>query len=187
MTLNELLLRVADSFHQEKVPVLLIGGLAVSSWIEPRATQDMDVIVKVKRRDAARLKRALLATGARITSLELRILLERRFVRFPMGGPTLDVRLENSTHDRDAFRRAKALTYEGRKLLVATPEDLVLYKLIAWRPVDQRDILSFLEQRKDLNRRYISSRLSGIEEETSAPMQKRWREIQGGDAPRTSP
>lgn len=127
VTLDELIRHVAEALDRERVPFFLIGGLAVSTWVEPRATKDMDIVLKVRRKDATRVKKALVAAGTHATSLELRILMEKRFVRFKTGGPLLDVRVCVSPHDLKAYERAVAIDYESQKIKVATAEDLVLY------------------------------------------------------------
>lgn len=177
MTLDDLLVRVIDAFQVEQVPFMVIGGLAVVSWVEPRATKDMDVVVRIRRVDGRRLKRALSAAGTRATQVELRILLDKRFVRFKTGGPILDVRLCRTAHDISAFDRAEEVETFDRKFRVATPEDLVLYKLAAWRPLDQRDILVILRDIPDLDTAYLDAWLDRVAEDTGQPIRARWEGI----------
>ncbi|MBI2930598.1 MAG: hypothetical protein HYY16_03015 [Planctomycetes bacterium] len=53
MTLDELIKRVTDALSEHRIPFFLIGGLAISTWVEPRATKDMDIVINVRRRIAS--------------------------------------------------------------------------------------------------------------------------------------
>ena len=177
MTLEELLLRAAREFERNRVPFFLLGGLAVSTWVEPRATADVDLAVCVRRRESARLRTALIGAGARPTNLEMRKLFEKRFQRFRVGAHSLDVRVASSEHDRAAWARSRPVEVGGREIRVASPEDLLLYKLAAWRPHDRVDAHVLLTQRGDLDRAYVERWLDPIAAETAAPMRERWREL----------
>jgi len=66
---------------------------------------------------------------------------------------------------------------EGFELWVASPEDIVLYKLQTWRTQDQADIENLLTNVKAIDRRYIANRLAAIEEKTGHPVRERWELI----------
>ncbi len=176
MGINEVLLQVAESLEAARFRFMLIGGMAVATWIEPRLTRDVDIVVPARRRDAPRLKQALIAGGARPTALEMRLLFEKTFTRLPTGGPILDVHIARSSHDYAAIENARPLLLHGRKIPVASPEDLVLYKLQAWRPHDQVDIQEMMKQVKNVNIAYIDSWLDRISEDTGAAIRERWAE-----------
>ena len=76
-------------------------------------------------------------------------------------------------HDQEALARAKRAAFEGFDLWVASPEDIVLYKLQTWRTQDQVDIENLLANANALDRRYIGERLAAIEEETGHPGRER--------------
>jgi len=174
MELTDLLVQVADSCAANRIRFMLIGGMAVSTWIEPRLTQDMDIVVAVRRRDAPRLKKSLVEAGARVTALEMRLLFERRFIRSKTSGSFLDVMIQASAHDRAATANAEKVVFDGRSVAVASPEDLILYKLQAWRLIDQDDIAKLIRGVRDLNSAYIESWLDPIARDTGAPMRDRW-------------
>ena len=62
-------------------------------------------------------------------------------------------------------------------MTVATPEDIVLYKLQTWRTQDQADIENLLANVKRLDRRYIAEHLATLEDGTGHPVRERWRAI----------
>lgn len=177
MTLAELFDRVIDAFARERVDFMLIGGMAVAFWVRPRTTQDCDIVVRIAKKDQGRLKAALVASGSRVTALEMRLLFERKWIRTKTSGPMLDVHRCLSAHDKAAFDNAETVEANGRRIRVASPEDLVLYKLQAWRPQDRLAIEEILEQVKNLDRAYIESWFDRIRVATNAPMRARWAEI----------
>lgn len=143
-------------------------------------TDDIDIVVMARRKDAPRLKPALIAIGARVTALEMRLLFERRFVLLKIDGARLDVHVASSPHDRSAFEHAAVVDFGGMKVKVASAEDLVLYKLKAWRPLDQVDIRSLVDQVPNLSMAYIASWLDRTSDEVGADIRARWAEIRKG-------
>lgn len=174
MELTDLLVQVADTCAANRIRFILIGGMAVSTWMEPRLTKDMDIVVSVRRRDAPRLKKALVEAGTRVTALEMRLLYERRFIRCKTAGHYLDVKIRSSAHDHAADANARTTYWQGRAILVATPEDLILYKLQAWRLIDQDDVAKLIKGVRTLNVTYIESWLDPIARDTGSPMRLRW-------------
>lgn len=168
---------MAAVFDERRLPFLVIGGMAVSVWVRPRLTDDVDIVVMARRRDAPRLKPALVAVGAKVTALEMRLLFDKRFVRLKIDKVKLDVHIGTSALDFAAFRNAAVADFGGRNVRVATGEDLVLYKLIAWRLQDQADIVSIMQQVRDLRRTYIESWLDRLGREIGADLHERWESV----------
>ena len=176
MTPDELLFKTDEVLTKYRIGYMLIGGMAVGSWVKPRSTDDVDIVVLVRRRDAPRLKQALIECGARVTALEMRLLYEKRFIRLPIEGTKLDVHVVSTAHDREAAGHLGTLNARGRKIPLCNAEDLILYKLQAWRLHDQEDIVRIIRGVNDLNHHYIDSWLDRIAEDTAAPMRERWAE-----------
>ncbi len=177
LVLVDLLIRVADEFDKARIRFVLFGGMAVSTWVPERLTHDCDVVAWAGKRDVTRLQQALLAAGARVTALEMRWIHERRFVRLgTAAGFKLDVHLVTTPHDRAAFAQARPVEHRGRTVMVARPEDLILYKLKAWRGQDQLDIAQLLRSVRGLDREYVDSWLDAIAKRTGAPMRDRWKQ-----------
>jgi hypothetical protein len=131
--LTDLLARIAAAFERRKLPFMLIGGMGVSAWVEARLTRDVDITVLARKTRVADLRQALIDATARPTSTDMRVLFEGRWVRLKTGGPKLDVHLAVSAHDRTALENAERVRLGTAKVRVASPEDLVLHKLKAWR------------------------------------------------------
>jgi hypothetical protein len=61
-------------------------------------------------------------------------------LRHAQTGVDVDVSLAWLPFEIEAIAAARPATVGGTTLQVAQPEDLVIYKAIAWRPQDQQDI-----------------------------------------------
>lgn len=49
------ILALQQRLNEEEIPSIVIGGLAVATWGEPRLTRDVDLKVLLSRQDADRL------------------------------------------------------------------------------------------------------------------------------------
>jgi hypothetical protein len=126
---------------------MVIGGVAVGLWGDPRATRDADLKVLLERQDADRLL-AVLAPDYVSLLPNPREALRRQamvFVQDP-AGIRLDLLLADTPYDVLAIQRgrdvevAKPRTSQpGITLRLCSPEDLVIYKLISTRPRDHED------------------------------------------------
>jgi hypothetical protein len=130
---------VAALLDRARVPYVLIGAHAVNVWIEPRFTADIDVTVQASRDDLARLAASLASNGL-ATSREHGAELPSGpdFIRFSSvdGDVVVEVQVAKTDFQREVIRRA----VDERGLRVATPEDLIVMKLIADRPKDRIDL-----------------------------------------------
>src|SRR5262249_2445615 len=62
---------------------------------------------------------------------------------------TLEISLALSPFEREALKRAMAVDFGGVSIQVAIPEDLVIYKVLAWRDRDRYDIEQLLTLHPD--------------------------------------
>ncbi len=177
MTLDELIALIARLFSSKAYRYFTFGGVGVSIWGRPRTTHDLDVVVCIEKRAVPTLVADLRGAGFRVTRSLQRKLAEGRIVRLPIGTTELDVKLCAEGHDMEALARAKRAAFEGFELMVASPEDLVLYKLQTWRRQDQADIENLLSNVKGLDRRYVQRHLAAVEERTGHPVRERWKDI----------
>jgi hypothetical protein len=123
---------------------MLIGGLAVGVWAEPRATKDADFCVHVLA-PADDVSHALVAAGLEVARGDLaRALVQGESVRLRRTGHqdepvVVDLLLAITPFEIDALSRRQPLQVLGVELPVVTPEDLFVFKLIAGRPQDLAD------------------------------------------------
>jgi Nucleotidyltransferase of unknown function (DUF6036) len=136
--------RVAGLLAQTGCPYVVIGGHAVNVWLEPRYTADVDVTVQANAHDLAQLRQMLTDAGY-TASRELGAELPSGpdFARFVSRdrAVVLEIQTAKTEFQREAVRRGMAA--DGG-LRIATPEDLIVFKLIANRPKDQNDLLGLV-------------------------------------------
>lgn len=133
----------ARRFEELGIEAKLIGALAALQYrAQPRATVDVDFLA----RTLDGLAEAMEADG-----YECKTIAEPGgppFVVFIRGkGHRVDVLLAETEYQRTALDRATGPAI--------TAEDVIVHKLIAWRPRDQDDIAQIFAAGVELDERYI--------------------------------
>jgi hypothetical protein len=146
-TLPEAVARLARFAAELARPCALIGGVAVIARAFVRATKDVDLLVSCPASEAPALLAVARRHGYAWEESDVRDFLDAGLLR--MWGPPsrreglgLDILLTDSAFDEEAVRRASVVEVLGTKVPVATPEDLVLMKVQANRPIDLDDVLA---------------------------------------------
>lgn len=128
-------------------PCALIGGVAVIARVFVRATKDIDLLVSCPASEARALLDVARRHGYTWEESDVQDFLDAGLLR--MWGPPsrreglgLDILLTDSPLDEDVVRRASPVEVLGTEIAVATPEDLLLMKLAANRPIDLDDAIA---------------------------------------------
>jgi predicted nucleotidyltransferase len=129
---------------------MLIGGLAVVLRGFPRHTDDIDIAVLGAEVSTAEIA-ALLDRGGFEPRIEDAIAFAEQSMvllyRHVATGIELDVSLAFLPFEHEAIAHAERMQVEGTALPVANVEDLLVYKAVASRERDQRDIRELLALR----------------------------------------
>lgn len=150
-------------FDRLSLPYAIMGGIAVRAHGLPRPTFDVDFTLAIPRSRLLELFAAIEDLGYSVPEHHA-----RGWVDEVGGMPLVKVRLylEGRGIDADFFlvetdfqheviaRRITA-DVEDRRLWVITPEDLILFKLIAARPRDMIDIDDVLFMQRTLDEAYM--------------------------------
>ena len=141
--LAELLAAVADRLGAGAYAV--IGAVARNAWAPPRATTDLDLSLAARRSELDAAERVLSELGYVLvrhhqvspedTLPDLAVFRSERALP-----RQVDLLLAKTEFEKQALERATPIEVSGRRILVATPEDLVVYKLLADRPRDRDDL-----------------------------------------------
>jgi hypothetical protein len=132
---------VFASLSSHDVEYLVIGGIAVVLYGVPRATFDLDILIRPDRENAERLLKALLAAGLATAELttadeilanEITIFKDR--VRIDVQTSTPGLTFET------AWQRRRRMEYHGASFFLVSREDLITSKQAAGRPVDLQDV-----------------------------------------------
>jgi hypothetical protein len=109
--------RLFQSLNERQIPYVLVGGLAMLSYIEGRNTQDIDLIID--RSDS-------LAVGLLIDSEN------KDFVQASYEGVRVDLLLNrNKLFDKVQRDYTQVVEWGEQAVVTATPEGLVILKLYA--------------------------------------------------------
>jgi hypothetical protein len=131
--------RLAEILERAGFRYAVIGAHAVNAWLEPRYTADIDVTVELSAGGMSGLK-DILATHGFALSHEHGADLPSGpdFVRFTTSDrlTAVELQVSKTAFQQEVIRRARR---EGG-VRVASPEDLIVMKLIADRPKDQIDL-----------------------------------------------
>ncbi len=129
-----------DFLNDASVQYLVIGGLAVVAIGEPRMTADVDVVAYLSQERAEALVRQARAAGFDVdVTLEIERLRATGTLRFKRAPFQLDIILASLPFEQDAMSRSTQREMFGCRVAFPTPEDLILFKVLAGRDKDMVD------------------------------------------------
>ena len=140
-SLEASLLRIARILKANKIPYMVIGGVANLFWGVPRTTLDIDITIQVPEDSQT----SLIAKMRR--SYKLRASNPIAFVRktnvLPLedrSGVRIDLIFAKLPYELEAICRSKRVRVNGNSVQICSPEDLVVHKIISDRPRDREDV-----------------------------------------------
>lgn len=123
----------------------IIGAVARNAWAPPRATTDLDLTVQGDADLLVRVDEALSGLGYRLVR-EQRAdpaddLPDIKILRCEDAElRQVDILVAKTPFEEEVLRRAAMVEVGSIEVPVATPEDLIVYKLLADRPRDREDV-----------------------------------------------
>jgi predicted nucleotidyltransferase len=153
--------RIVGFLEAEKVPFVVVGGIAAGLQGEPRGTQDVDLMVTYPSSRVYRLAQKANEAGWHIDPEQAETQWRfSGFVRFWLGPKGKQVAADlmacNSDFLREVAWRAQPARFCGVRVPIATAEDMVIFKLAAWREKDLPAIRAILARRRqDLDLTYV--------------------------------
>lgn len=180
---NELIAKVVGALEGAAIPCMLIGGQAIARVGEPRFTKDVDLTLGVDPSRFADVSAIALRLG--MSPVAFRGMTPEQaakaYLLFPVFDPVskmvVDFIFTLEGFERLAIERAERLTIAGRRVRVATAEDLIVLKAIAGRPQDVRDIEGILLRNPKLDLEYVRKWLDAYARDLAEPFNKRFDEI----------
>ena len=144
---------------------MIIGGQAVLLYGEPRLTRDIDITLGVdtdRFEDVASLTQALGLMALPPDPLKF----VRETMVFPAQEISTGIRVDFifsfSPYEAQAIPRARQVLMGRQRVCFASPEDVVIHKIIAGRPRDLEDIRTILLKNPLIDIRYIRKWLKKI-------------------------
>ena len=168
---------VIEALNASKVEYLIGGAIAEWAWGEPRATQDLDMVVKIPIKAINKLSKELEKRDMLLPAdIILDSILEDR-ADIPINAIHMHSGLKADLYPvregdelrQSAFQRREQVDYGPPigKVYIHSPEDLILYKLMYFGLSQQskhsRDIAAILKSKKnELHMDYIEQWVSRL-------------------------
>ena len=149
---------VHQFFTSESISYVIIGGIALQWWGEPRFTRDVDVTVLVSLgEEAAVVKKILSAFSPRLSDAYKFALKNRICLVQSKEGYEIDISLGIPGYEKEVMKRSVECRLDKKHIVrVCSAEDLIIHKAVAGRPQDIADIEGIIiRQGKKLDIRYI--------------------------------
>jgi hypothetical protein len=163
LDITEFLKLILESLEVAGVEYLIGGAIAEWAWGEPRATQDLDIVINLPIKAVGRFSKELEKRNMLVpVDIILDAMMEDR-ADIPLNaihmysGLKADLYLmrEGDMLRQSAFQRRVLVDYGPPigKVYVHSPEDLILYKLmylgLSGQPKHARDIAAILRAKKN--------------------------------------
>jgi hypothetical protein len=169
------------------IPYVIIGGMAVQYWGEPRFTQDIDLTISAPVDDPTPLIQMIVdrfeprLEDAVDFARRNRVVLVRASNAYPV-----DIALGLPGYEDEIMARAVLYELEpGKAVRLCSAEDLIIHKAVAGRAQDVRDIEGVVyRQRATLDAAYIRLWLRGMAEVLDRPeiielFERPWARVEG--------
>ena len=132
---------ILEIFNRRQVEYLVVGAHAVSTYAEPRATKDLDLLINNTAENAERVFGALQEFGAPLSGMTPQEFQdEENFFVIGIKPNRSDILMQiPGLKFEEAWTRRKVLSVDGIALAVPHVEDLLAAKLAAGRPQDLVD------------------------------------------------
>jgi len=136
---------------ERDIPYVIIGGIAVQCWGEPRLTIDVDLAILLPAGGEERRLREIAAAFPPRLKDAVAFALEHRLLPVDVPGASpADLSLALPGFEEEAIARAVAYDLgQRRSVRLCTAEDLVVYKCVAGRPQDVLDVESVVARQGD--------------------------------------
>lgn len=165
-TLQEAAIDVCSFLEQAQIPYVLIGGFAVQHWGEPRTTRDIDIEILVgEEHKEAAFHKILERYRPRYDDALDFALRQRVLLIYASNGVPVDIALAAPGYESLIAQRSLQIEIapDTPSVRIISPEDLIVHKCLAHRPVDLQDVEAILKrQRGKLDIEYIRACLEAF-------------------------
>jgi Nucleotidyl transferase of unknown function (DUF2204) len=158
--------RAQRTLEAAGIKSVVIGGLAIAVWGEPRLTKDVDLRVLLQRDQYEILLSALPSNLKIISEFPEEKLRQAGFIFTEDDhGVRIDFLLADNAFDVETVKRGQKIEpIPSWPIVVCTAEDLIISKSVTNRPRDEEDVrLIMRRQRNNLDDQYIEKWLREFE------------------------
>ncbi len=150
--LSNILLVLKDTSQRTNTNLAFMGGIAVSIWARPRTTYDVDCVIGVTDKkfcDMLTKKGFEFERGSACEEKKIKSIRGIKFITMFYKNVYIDLFLAESEWEKKVLERAKQINFQDTTIPVISPEDLILYKLLAGRNRDTEDVREILKIKKE--------------------------------------
>jgi len=156
---EKMIIDFTDILEKTKIDYVIVGGIAVSSWGNPRTTKDLDVIIVLKIEDIDELSKNLQENGFSTDREDIKDALKEKthFTIFDKYSEYhIDAKGAYNEFDALTIKNKLVVLYEGHKMCIASPEDTIAHKLLFGGHQDIKDAQSILvRQSGKIDKNYL--------------------------------
>lgn len=139
---------------------MLVGGLAVGIWGEPRATVDIDFLIAIGTDEFETLRHSLLESSRFVFIHDKPMVFEKiTFLRATLKSNAdiaVDFIFADDDFKHEALKRKETVALDDVSVNISTPEDLIILKLLSGREQDRLDANKIIAiQGKNLDNGYL--------------------------------
>jgi len=158
----EVLKMVASRLKKADIPYMVSGSIAANYYSIPRMTRDIDIVIELKQKDVDRF--AALFQGDFYINTEM---IEKEVLRQGMFNLIHNQHIikvdfivkKSSAYQQAEFSRRKKVLIEKCTVWIASPEDLIISKLIwakdSLSEMQLKDVKNLIEATDGLDLKYI--------------------------------
>ena len=170
-TVEEALLEITATLDELQIPYMVIGGVAVGLWGEPRATLDVDLTLWV---EPGEFEATVATVSARFqcrTAKPLEFTRQSRVLPILASNRVaVDLLFAAWPIEKQAIERAVTRRIAGASVRLAPLDYLLFLKLISERPKDLADAEALLRRhRGEVNTSWLEAELSALADATAQP------------------
>jgi Nucleotidyltransferase of unknown function (DUF6036) len=170
---------IALGLEARGLPYMVIGGQAVLLYGEPRLTKDIDITLGVGTERLGDVLDMVRSWDWEILVPDPQPFVQQTMV-LPCLEPTSGIRVDFifswSPYERQAMEHVRRVPIGLVEVRFASPEDVVVHKVIAGRPRDLEDARTIVLKTPNLDREYIQDWLARFQDALGEPFLARWEE-----------
>lgn len=155
--LEHSLKQITGFLKRQRIPYMIIGGIANMFWGRVRLTQDLDITILCKEEGIPALIKKISNDFKLLPENPFSFLQQTRVLpAMTDDGIRLDLIFARLPYEEMAIRRAKTVKFGNLSVKVCTAEDLILHKIISERSLDIEDVRWIINCQNDrLEREYL--------------------------------
>jgi predicted nucleotidyltransferase len=177
---DSVLEQLGCALEARRIDYMVIGGQAVLVYGEPRLTKDIDLTIARDAAAARELLEIVRSMGWKALPENPETFVSETMVlpcQDPKSGVRIDLIFTTSDYERQAIARARRIQIGKALVQIASPEDIIVHKVLAGRPRDLEDVRGILAKNSNLDLQYVRRWLKDFDQELAMALLQRFEDI----------